>query len=680
MNKYETETRLLHGGDYNPDQWLDQPHILADDLEMMLDTKSNTMSVGIFAWSALEPTEGVFTFDWLDKIIDDIHEIGGNVILATPSGARPAWMSQKYPEVLRVNYDRQKMLHGARHNHCFSSPVYREKIAIINKKLAERYGNHPAILMWHISNEYGGDCHCDYCQENFRTWLKNKYGTLEALNKAWWGPFWSHTFSDWQQVESPSSIGENSVHGHNLDWQRFVTDQTIDFYEHEIKDIRQLTPEIPVTANFMGDVNRPGTFGGLDYHKFAEHVDVVSWDCYPSWHNNYETTADLASKVAILDDHFRSMKQKPFLIMESTPSNVNWHDINKAKRPGMHLLSSMQHLAHGADSNLYFQWRKSRGSSEKFHGAVIDHDNSKENRVYKDVKEVGEMMARVQGIRGSFLDAKVAILYDWNNEWAFNDSQGYAKATKRYSETIHEHYRYFWNHDIPVEIISPAADLTKYDLVVAPMLYLVSEADMQNLSDFTEKGGQLVGTYISGVVNEFDLTYLNGFPAVFQKLFGINVLETDVYYPTDKNSLTFGENIYGVKDYATIFDVHQAEVLSTYQEDFYAGRPAVVTQQFGQGRSFYIGARTDYDFLAAFYAPIAADLGLHNQFVVTGDADVSVQSRGSENEQYHFVMNFSETEKTIEVSEALVDLLTAEENNVNLVLKPYEVKVLHSVK
>ena len=235
-NIYNNEKRLLHGGDYNPDQWLDYPDILKDDLRLMKLANVNTMTVGIFAWSALEPTEGNYNFEWLDKIIDDVYNQGGRVILATPSGARPAWLSEKYPEVLRTNDRREKMLHGGRHNHCFSSPIYREKTQKMNYKLAERYGNHPALIMWHVSNEYSGDCHCELCQENFRDWLKNKYKTIENVNKAWWGPFWSHTYTDWSQIESPSSIGENAVHGLNLDWKRFVTDQTIDFYENEVFD------------------------------------------------------------------------------------------------------------------------------------------------------------------------------------------------------------------------------------------------------------------------------------------------------------------------------------------------------------------------------------------------------------------------------------------------------------
>jgi len=675
QKRYDLEKRFLHGGDYNPDQWLDYPEILQKDLELMDKANTNTFSLGIFAWSTLEPEEGVFHFDWLDRVMDNIAQKGGNVILATPSGARPAWLSQKYPEVLRTNGHREKMLHGGRHNHCFSSPIYREKVAIINRKLAERYHDHPALLMWHISNEYSGECHCDLCQENFRLWVKNKYQTLEAVNQAWWGPFWSHTVTDWAQIESPSPIGEMQVHGLNLDWRRFVTDQTIDFYEHEIKDIRSLSPNVPITTNFMADTYDLIPFQSLDYGKFAKHVDIISWDCYPAWHNDWETTADLASKVGFINDLYRSLKQQPFLIMESTPSGVNWHDVNKTKRPGMHLLSSMQFLAHGSDSNLYFQWRKSRGSSEKFHGAVVDHDNDEHNRVFQDVAEVGKALDKVKEIKGANIDAKVAIIYDWDNNWALNDAQGFGLKSKRYPQTLQAHYRYFWDHDISVDVITPDQDLSKYQLVIAPMLYLMTKQTMEKLKEYTKKGGTLVSTYLTGYVNETDLAYLNGWPQELKDLFGIAVKETDTLYPKQKNKLSFAGKNFEVHDYCSIVENLDAEVLATYQEDFYAQSPSVTKHAFGTGTAYYIGARTTGDFLGAFYDSIIDSLDLANPWVVKSDPSISVQQRG---ENHYFVMNFSEERHEIMVASEGVDLLKNESTVQHIQLAPYEVKVIRT--
>ena len=675
-NIYSNEKRLLHGGDYNPDQWLDYPDILKDDLRLMKLANVNTMTVGIFAWSALEPTEGNYNFEWLDKIIDDVYNQGGRVILATPSGARPAWLSEKYPEVLRTNDRREKMLHGGRHNHCFSSPIYREKTQKMNYKLAERYGNHPALIMWHVSNEYSGDCHCELCQENFRDWLKNKYKTIENVNKAWWGPFWSHTYTDWSQIESPSSIGENAVHGLNLDWKRFVTDQTIDFYENEAKPLRELTPNVPITTNFMADTDDLIPFQSLNYEKFSKHVDILSWDCYPAWHNDWETTKDLATKVGFINDLYRSLKQQPFLIMECTPSGVNWHNVNKAKRPGMHTLASMQLLAHGSDSVLYFQWRKSRGSSEKFHGAVVDHDNSEENRVFKEVSQVGEILDKIKEIKGSMKQSKVAIIYDWENDWALKDAQGFGKESRRYPQTLQSHYKYFWDKNISVDVVTPQQDLSKYSLVVAPMMYMMTEETMDRFRDYVKNGGVLVGSYLSGLVNETDLTYLGGWPKTLQEIYGIDVKEIDTLYPKDRNSIKFGNESFEVVDYCTIIEAKEAEVLAKYEEDFYKNTPAITKNNLEKGKAYFIGARTNQEFLSKFYDKIVKDLDINEVEDFISECGISIQIRENEDAKYYFVMNFTEEEKNIEIKGSYLNLISGKMMERLNLMKPYDVYVL----
>lgn len=673
-------SKLLHGGDYNPEQWLDYPEILEKDIEFLRIANTNAFSIGMFSWASLEPEEGVYNFKWLDEVFERIHEMEGYILLATPSGARPAWMSQKYPEVLRTDAKRRELLHGGRHNHCFSSPIYRKKIKQMNHKLAERYGNHPALIMWHVSNEYSGECHCDLCQENFREFLKNKYDDdLDKLNHAWWGAFWSHTITDWSQIESPSPIGENAVHGMTLDWKRFVTHQTIDFYKTEIEPLREITPEIPITTNFMADNPDLIPFQGLDYSQFAKELDVISWDAYPSWHNDRESTADVAMKVAMINDLYRSLKQQPFLLLESTPSAVNWIDYNKAKRPGMHYLSAMQMLAHGSDSNMYFQVRKSRGSSEKFHGAIIDHDMDKNNRVFKEIQEVGEKMKEISYLAGSTRSAEVAVLYDWENNWAIDDAQSFGKDSKLYPQTVQEHYRTFWEKDIPVDVITKEQEWHSYKLLVVPMLYMMEEKTMERLRTFVQKGGTLVSTYISGMVDSTDLVYLGGWPEPLKDTFGLKPVETDTLYPNDRNYVSFNNKQYKMKDYGTIIDLDDAVPLGLYKEDFYKDSPAITVNKFGEGKAYYVGARLEKDFQKDFYSQIIEELNLQPILLVNTPSCVSVQGRRIDDiTNLVFIMNFSEEAQVVYLKDEVVD--TEGDNIINgkLILNPYEVKIVKS--
>ncbi|WP_270165847.1 beta-galactosidase [Paenibacillus sp. SYP-B4298] len=674
-------TGMLHGGDYNPDQWLDYPHIIDEDFRLMKLASANTFSVNIFGWSAIEPEEGVYRFEWLDSIMDRVAEQGGHIILATPSGARPAWMSEKYPEVLRVEANRVRNLHGVRHNHCFTSPIYRQKTQEMNRKLAERYKEHPALIMWHISNEYGGWCHCDLCQEAFRGWLKNKYDhDLDKLNHAWWTGFWSHRYSSWSQIESPAPHGENQVHGMNLDWQRFVTDQTIDFYQNEIVPLRELTPHIPVTTNFMGNYPHMRPFTGLNYEKFAKHVDVVTWDCYPPWHNDWQSTASLAKDVGFVNDLYRSLKDgQPFLIMECTPSLVNWHEVNKAKRAGMHKLSSIQSIAHGSDSILYFQWRKGRGASEKFHGAVVDHVGHEHTRVFRDVAEVGQVLNQLAPVVGSSMDAKVAIVYDWETDWAIADAQGFGKETKQYAATCQEHYRVFWERGIPVDVITPDKPLDGYKLVIAPMLYMVREGYAAKVESFVHSGGYFVATYATGMVNETDLVNLEGSPGPLKKVLGIWAEEIDTLYPAESRELVMtGGARYEAKDYVELIHLETAEALASFTSDFYKDKPALTVNRLGEGKAFYIASRNETSFQDDLYERLLDELQIGAPFPVQAGKGVSVQVRTDGKTDYVFVMNFTEEQQTVgwPGRSGLANLLTGEHVGEQLELEPYGAVVL----
>ena len=439
--------KIMYGADYNYEQWLDSPEILEQDFAMMEQAHCSIMSVGIFSWSMLEKEEGVFDFSWLDTLLDRLHAKGIKAFLATPSGARQAWLAHKYPEVLRVNERRERALFGARHNHCMTSPLYREKVKIIDTKLAERYSHHPAVIGWHLSNEYGGECHCPLCQEKFREFLRQKYGTLDNLNYQWWNTFWSHRYTDWSQIESPSSLGENAVHALNLEWRRFTSQNALDFCKWERDIVKAFNPDLPVTTNFME------FFVDYDYFEWAQELDFISWDSYPQWHV-FSDPDYSASYTAMNHDLMRSLKGgQPFVLMESTPSATNWRPLSTLKRPGMNTLASLQAVAHGADSVQFFQWRKSRGSSEKFHGAFVDHVGHLDTRVGREAIALGEKLERLSEVAGSRVEAKVALVFDTQNRWAVNDAQGPRNAGVDYLPLCLDYYRPLFKRGVAVDVI-----------------------------------------------------------------------------------------------------------------------------------------------------------------------------------------------------------------------------------
>ena len=661
--------RLFHGGDYNPDQWLDRPDVLEEDVRLMKLAGVNTASVAIFAWTAIEPEEGRFTFGWLDETIERLAHADIGVFLATPTGARPAWMSAKYPEVLRVAASRGRNLHGSRHNHCYTSPVYREKTRIMNGALAVRYGKAANVLLWHLSNEYGGECHCPLCQEAFRAWLCARYrDDLDELNRAWWTGFWSHTYTSWDQVESPAPHGEQSVHGLTLDWKRFVTHQTVDFMKHEIASIRAADPVIPVTTNLMG------YFPPLDYFKLAPHLDVVSWDSYPGWGGagtipgaraKWDTAGRdwrLAADIGTMHDLMRACGGgKPFLLMESTPSMTNWQDVPKLKRPGMHLASSLLAVAHGSDSVQYFQWRKSRGSSEKFHGAVVDHVGHEHTRVFQDVVQVGQALEALGEVAGSAYVAETAIVYDWENLWAINDAQGPIRTERRaYIETIERHAYALSRLAVGVDVIDSEQDFSRYRLLVAPMLYMVKPGVAERIEAFVRSGGTFVATYWTGIVDEHDLCFEGGFPGPLSGVLGVWSEEIDALYPAERVEValldggftgrerrrTDPAETFQAYELCDLIHLREARALAVYRSEFYSGRPALTVSEVGSGRAFYIASRNNQEFLNGFYGALAAEVSPARAYETALPEEVHATVRRCTEEDgrvtdYRFLINFS---------------------------------------
>jgi len=639
--------RILHGGDYNPDQWRHVPGIIDQDYELMPKVGVNIVSVGIFGWSALEPEEGRYEFGWLDEIMDRTAAIGGVVALATPSGARPPWLAHKHRETSRVTYWGVREPYAGRHNHCYSSPVMREKIGAMNGRLAERYADHPALGLWHISNEYGGECFCEHCMAAWRGWLKERYGTIDALNEAWWTDFWSHRYTDWAQI-APK---DGAIEGEKIDWSRFVTDRTVDFMNHEIAAVREHDRRTPATTNFMG------FFGMLNYRRFEPHIDVIANDWYPAYNVDGGLAAQAASQ-GFIHDMMRGMKGgRPWMLMESTPSTTNWQATAKIKRPGQHRLECLQAIAHGSDSVMYFQWRKGRGATEKFHGAVVDFSGSQDTRVIRDVAEVGRIAAKLDDLVGLPTPSEAALIVDWENNWAVEKSMGLGNQKKRYHGTCVQWHGALWRRNVPVNLIGDEDAFDGHKLLVAPMLHIVKPGVADRLRAFVEGGGTLVLTYLSGLVDEHMRCLMGGWPGGgLGELAGVWVEEQDVIYDDDEQAIAVDPSVapgfggeFKVNDYCDLIHPRGAEVMASFTRDFYAGAPAATTHAVGGGRVIYVGARTDDAFVDALIGGLCSELRIAAPLGVAAPPGVSVQHRTDGTTTFLFLLNFTRRRQTVDL-------------------------------
>jgi beta-galactosidase len=624
--------QLWHGGDYNPEQWPES--IWDDDVRLMQASRFHVATLGIFSWARLEPEEGRFEFGWMDDVIERLTSGDRWFILATPSAAPPAWLSRKYPETLRTGADGVRRRHGNRVNYNLGSDVYREKTREIARRLAERYGKHPRLLGWHLSNEYGGE---DYGPESaaaFREWLREKFGTLDALNAAYWTSFWSHTYSDWEEIDPPGEPhGETSIQGLTVDWMRFVTDQTVDFMLNEAAPLRELSPGVPVTTNMMG------TYPGLNYRKFAPHLDFTCWDSYPAFKGGLRET-QIWANAAFKHDLTRCLNPDgKWMLMECTPSSGNWYPYMALKPPGMHRFEALQAVAHGADGVQYFQWRQSRGSQEQLHGAVVGHAGGEDTRVFKDVRQVGIELEELHEVTGSKVVAEVAVIYDWEVRWSIDAASGPIRGNKGYEETAVEHYRAFWQVGMPVDVIGMDDELDKYKVVVAPMAYSIRPGFADRVARFVQNGGTFVTTYLTGWVDENSLVFEGGFLSPLKNVLGVWSEELDVLYPEQKRVCEFaGDYRYQASDFCELVHLTTAKAIATYDDGFYAGRPSITLNQFGKGRAYYVASRNEPAFNDGFLTTVARESGV-TRLAIPLTTGVSIQRRVGEKGDFLFFLN-----------------------------------------
>ena len=516
--------KLLHGGDYNPEQWLDRPDILAKDVELMEKAHVNVVTLGVFSWSPSSRRRASFTWiGWRTSSTTYTPTASPPFWPRPAPHARPGWPGSTPRCAVCAATACANCTTAARTTATLRRSTAK-KVAIIDRKLAERFGDDPAVILWHIGNEFGGECHCELCQNAFRAWLQKRYGSLDALNKAWNATFWSHNYTEWSQIESPAPHGENAVQGLALDWKRFVSYQSIDFYKWERDCVRELAPKAEFTVNMMY------RFNDINYFDFAKEIDVASWDNYPTWHKPTETIEETALDTAMMHDLYYSLKGKPFLMMESSPSFTNWQPVSKQKRPGIAELSALQAVAHGSDSVCYFQWRASRGAEEKLHGAVVGHDGREDARPFRETAEVGETLEQLAFVADTRRVKQAAIVHDWENKWALEGSCAPRNCGLGYWKELACHYNALARRGITVDFVNQESDLTGYGLVIVPMQYLLRNKFAQALCDYTAQGGTVVVTYWTGVVDESDLCYLGDTPYGLTDLLGLRREEIDALY------------------------------------------------------------------------------------------------------------------------------------------------------
>lgn len=667
-NKFK---RILYGGDYNPNQW--EKEIWREDMRIFRNAHINSATINVFSWAKLQPSESEYHFDELDEIIEMLSQEGYDIVLATSTAALPAWMVKKYPEVARTDYQGRHHKFGHRHNACPNSPVFQKYASLLVEQLANRYSVNPHVTCWHISNEYGGECYCENCEKAFRVWLKKKYKNLKALNKAWNLEFWGHTVYDWDEIVLPNALGDGMDDGQNtafagisIDYRRFNSDSMLENYKMERDIIKRYDSNALITTNLMG------TYKGLDYFKWAKEMDIVSWDNYPSYNTPWSYTA-------MCHDLMRGLKDEPFMLMEQTPSQQNWQPYNSLKRPGQMRAQSYQTIAHGADTIQFFQLRRSVGGCEKFHGAVISHAGTENTRVFREVKQLGAELEQLSAVLpGSHNTADVGILFDWDNYWALEYTSG-PNVQLTYVDQIHQYYRYFYEKNIPVNMIPYDADFSRYKVIAAPVLYMVKAGMKEALERFVAGGGILLTTFMSGIVNESDNVYLGGYPGPLRDLAGIWAEEIDALAPEQQNLIRFSDHTEGsCSMLCDLIHLEGAECIAEYASDFYAGTPAVTRNRFGYGSVYYVGTQLEQAALAKVLSMLCAEAEICG---LTADATpLEVAVRATDDAAYYFLMNFSGQNASVPKefvgqTDLLSDTILSEQT----LLKPYDVCIVRSL-
>lgn len=661
-------TRFLYGGDYNPDQWSEDTW--KQDIKVFKQANINSATINVFSWSLLEPEEGKYDFAKLDKIVQELSDADFDIVMATSTAAMPAWMFKKYPDVARVDYQGRRHVFGQRHNFCPNSKNYQRLASQLVEKLVQRYGDNPHLAVWHVNNEYGGNCYCENCQNAFRTWLKDKYQTLDNLNRAWNMNVWSHTIHNWDEIVVPNELGdawgpegsETIVAGLSIDYLCFQSESMQKLFRMEKAIIKKYDPEALVTTNFHSLPNKM-----IDYQKWAQDQDIISYDSYPT----YDAPKYLP---AFLYDLMRSLKKQPFMLMESAPSQVNWQPYSPLKRPGQMAATELQAVAHGADTVQFFQLKQAVGGSEKFHSAVIAHSQRTDTRVFHELTDLGQKLKQAGStILGSETKAKVAIIFDWSNFWSYEYVDGISQDL-HYVDSILDYYRQFYERNIPTDVISVDDDFSQYDLVVAPVLYMVKTGLADKINAYVKNGGDFVTSYMSGMVNESDNVYLGGYPGPLKDVTGIWVEESDAVVPGHKTYVSLKDQNYEAGLVCDLIHPETAKVLAKYANEFYQGTAAITENQYGQGKAWYVGTKLDHVGLTQLFNHIVLTADIESLVAAGNQLEVTKRITKDGKELY-FVLNMSNDERELlEKFAGYQDILTNQPAHKQM--KAWDVQVL----
>jgi len=628
--------RLAFGGDYNPEQW--PREVWDEDVSLMREAGVNFVTLGVFAWAQIETAEGHYEFDWLDAVIDLLHANQISVDLATATASPPAWFSHAYPDTLPVDDRGVRRSFGARQAYCPSSPTYREAAARLAGKLAERYADHPAVVMWHINNEYGchnWHCFCDVSAEAFRSWLQKRYDSIDDLNDSWGTAFWSQRYTDWAQVGPPRIVSYNTFAnpGQQLDWWRFSSDELRDCYRAEKAAVQAYATQ-PITTNFMS------FFKPVDYWSWSAEVDVVSNDHYLQ-----AVDPQNAQELAMAADLMKSLARgTPWLLMEHSTSAVNWQPRNIAKAPGQMRRNSLQHIARGSDGALFFQWRASKAGAEKYHSALVPHAG-RVSKVWREVTELGADLAALGDVAGARVDrSDVAIIFDWSSWWAAELDSHPSIDVAPLAEARRWHQE-LWGRNVAVDFASPLGDLSSYTIVVLPNQYALSDAAVDALTAFVNGGGMLVATYFTGIVDERDHIRLGGYPGALRDLLGLTVEE---FFPLEQDACIALSHYGKGAIWSELGAATTATVLASYAQGPVEGSPAVTRNDVGRGSAWYVGTQLSTDGLGQLVDDVLAEAGVVP--VVSGlPSGVEAVRRSNTDETFLFLINHTDGDARVDV-------------------------------